>query len=255
MKAYINHHIFTQTSLDSGALTMLGAIIHNFPEPGIYHGTVFQGPETVALFQLLVEEDSPAMQADIDLAALKAPAECCDCGSEGHDVEQYFSVNPKGYAVFYVSRGAGGYAVQVAKVPAEGDKEQQKKRAAAAFDSRELKDGDLFAATLIRPGTYSVTNENAKATGQIAVAFPKPGKAPFRPGDPVSIECTAAVFRPAKIAIEASQGQLYRVKVPSRIKIELLKPDDGPAVSPEPTIASWSKPGRPKNRVGTRSKS
>jgi hypothetical protein len=247
MKAFINHHLFAQTTLDSGALTMLGAVIHNFAEAGIYHGTVFRGTETIARFQLMVDSESPAMQADIDLATLKTPPECC-CGEPGS--EQLFSVNPKGYAVFFVSRGAGGYAVHVARVPAEGEKEQQsRKMAALAFDSRELKEGDLFAATLIRPGTYAVTNKNAKATGQITVAYPKAGKTPYRPPEPVYVESTAEAFRPAKIAVEASQGQVYRVKVPSRIKIELVKPDDGPGIAPVHTIAGWKKPGRPMRRA------
>ena len=36
MKAYVNHHIMTQTNLDSAALTQLGAVVRNFLEPSDY---------------------------------------------------------------------------------------------------------------------------------------------------------------------------------------------------------------------------
>jgi hypothetical protein len=172
MKAFINHHLFTQTSLDSGSLTMLGAVIHNFPEAGEYFGTVFRGSQTVASFRLTVDKESPAMQVNIDLATLHLPPpEPCDCKAGPHDQEHHFVVNPKGYAVFHVSRGAGGFAVRVGKVPGEYETK--------FFDSRELREGDLFAATLIRPGTYSVTNVKTGARGEVVVAYPpKVGKEP-----------------------------------------------------------------------------
>ena len=34
----VNHHLFTQTGVDSGSLTMHGAVIHRFPEVGEYVG-------------------------------------------------------------------------------------------------------------------------------------------------------------------------------------------------------------------------
>ncbi len=236
-KAFINYPVFTQTTLDSGALTMLGVVIHNFPEPGEYRGTASRGERDVADFYLRVDKESDVMQVDIDLATLDRPAtELCECKSGLHERERHFVVNPKGYAVFYVSRGTGGYAVRVGRV--------EERSQTVVFDSREMKGGDLFAATLIRPGTYSVTNLSTGAKGEIVVSYPpQVGKERYRPPEPVEIECAGRELRPEKIKIQPAQGQIYRCQAPSRIRIELVKPDDGPRQPRQPVkVAGWRKP-------------
>ena len=216
MKAFINWHMFTQTSLDSGSLTMLGAVIHNFSEPGEYLGTISRKGKAVGDFHLTVDKECPAMQVNIDLATLhRRSSDKCES-----EPGKRLKVNPKGYAVFYVSQGAGGYAVVLGTL--------RGKRQVEVFDSRTLKEGDLFAVTLIRPGTYSVTNVKTDAKGEVVVAYPRTRKVPYRPPKPVTIECTEKRLRPNKIKIEPAQGQVYRLKVPSRITIELVKPDVGP---------------------------
>lgn len=174
-KAFINFPVFTQTTLDSGALTMLGVVIHSFPEPGEYQGTASRGERDVGEFYLRVDKESGAMQVDVDLATLDQPsAEPCECKSGRHERGRHYVVNPKGYAVFHVSRGLGGYAVRVGRVEQDSY--------AAVFDSREIGEGDLFAATLVRPGTYSVTNLKSGAKGEIVVTYPpKVGKERYSP--------------------------------------------------------------------------
>ena len=230
MKAYIKRHLITQTGLDSGALTMLGSVVHRFSEPGEYLVTILRDNEAVGRFQLTVEKECPAMQVDIDLATLHRLASEHPVG----EVEKRFKVNPEGYAVFHVSRGAGGYAVVASRMG--------RKRESKPFDSRELKDGDLFAATMIRPGTYSVTNVITGAKGEIVVAYPRIGKKPYRPPEPVSIYWTENALEPDRIDINPAQGQVHHFKVPSRIKIELVKPDDGLEGPRPPRIARWRKP-------------
>jgi hypothetical protein len=95
------------------------------------------------------------------------------------------------------------------------------------FDSRELTEGDIFAVTMIRPGTYSVTNVHADTRGEIVVTYPKLGKVPYRPSNPITIDCTKKAFNRKEIKIAPAQGQVYHIKTRSRIKIELLRPDDG----------------------------
>jgi hypothetical protein len=242
MKAYINRQLIEQTSLDSGALTMLAAIVHNFPEPGVYHGAATRGKETSATFQLTVDEKSTAMQVNIDLATLNEPApEGCGCQKGEHDDTRHFIVNPRGQAVFYVSKGPGGYAVAVNRV--------NEKR--VLFDSRQLTEGDLFAATLIRPGTYSVTNASTNARGEVNVAFLTPSKTAYRPPDPVTIEATqkglVVIYSnkdsgALKLELQFGQGQLYRIRTPSRIQIQLTKPNDGPQQKEPQSLVSWRKP-------------
>lgn len=240
MRASVNHHLYTQTSLDSGALTMLGAVIHRFPERGDYLGVAVQGRQRRS-FRLTVDDDSPAMQANIDLATLDSPPTRgeSDCGKdEGAARGRHFVVNPKGYALFHVSRGRGGYAVRVGR--------SSEREEGQVFDSAELQSGDLFAVTLIRPGTYSVANLPTEARGEIVVAYPRIEGGERRQPEPVYIECTEGALRPDRIHIEPAQGQVYRFRTPSRIAIELVRPDDGPEPPRGPgRTTRWRRPTRP----------
>jgi hypothetical protein len=220
-RVLVNRHLFTQTSVDSGSLTMLGVVIHRFPEPGEYMGVVERGGEARS-FRLRVDESSPEMQANVDLATLgggHSHSDDCGCKNKETDADPTFVVNPAGYVVFHVSNGPGGYVVRVGRL---------ERPEAALFDSTQLEGDDLFAVTLIRPGRYSVRNVAGKARGEIVVSYPKIGEQPHRPDEPVEIVCTEKAFRPARIRIQAAQGQLYRFRTPSRITIELVAPDDGP---------------------------
>lgn len=220
-KVVVNRHLLTQTSVDSGSLTMLGVVIHRFSEPGEYLGVIERGTETRS-FRLRVDASSSAMQANVDLAALgKGHTHTDDCGCKDRPMpdDRAVVVHPAGYVVFHVSSGRGGYVVRVGRL--EHPEEP-------AFDSTRLEGDDLFAVTLIRPGTYSVRSVGGEARGEIVVAYPKAGAHPHRPDEPVEIVCSEKTFRPARIRVQAAQGQLYRFRAPSRIAIELLEPDDGP---------------------------
>lgn len=225
-RVLVNRHLFTQTSVDSGALTMLGVVIHRFPEPGEYLGVVERGAEE-RTFRLRVDESSRGMQANVDLATLDrghSHGDDCSCKDKETGADPIFVVNPNGYVVFHVSSGHGGYVVRVGRL---------ERPEAALFDSTQLEGDDLFAVTLIRPGTYSVRNLAGEARGEIVVSYPKLGEQPHRPDEPVEIVCTEKAFRPARIRIQAAQGQLYRFRAPSRIAIELVEPDDGPSTKPK----------------------
>lgn len=239
-KALVNHHLFTQTVVDSGSLSMLGAVVHRPGVAGEYLGVAERGG-VLREFRVTVDDASTAMQVDIDLASLEsdttAAARVSDCGCAREGAAPGpFVVNPEGYVLFHVSRGAGGYAVRLGGPSGE-----------QGFDSTRLDGGDLFAVTLIRPGTYAVRNASAKAdaTGEIVVAYPKPQKQAFRPLDPIEIESSEKGLRPAKIRIHAAQGQVYRCPAPSRIVIELVRPNDGPK--------DGRPPDRPRRTVTRRS--
>ena len=154
MNLTFDQNLFTQTGLDSGLLTILGSVIHSFGEPGEYRGSVHKAGGEQAVFYLTVDKNSPAAHVNIDLATLREYAgatqkECCGDGTENR-----FTVNPRGYVVFHVSGGSGGFSVHVRR--AEEDPKTQ------VFNSQELGEGDIFSASIIRPGTYSVVNQLAK---------------------------------------------------------------------------------------------
>ena len=160
MNLTFDRNLFTDAGLDSGSLTMLGSAIHTFREAGNYKGTVRRGDNILSTFYLFADKNSAIAQVNIDLAELTKPeadpasAKCCH---DHYRDEHRFTLNPRGYAVFHVSSGPGGYYVHVEKVIEGKDSEQR------VFDSRKLSESDVFSAVIIRAGTYSVTNLLTKA--------------------------------------------------------------------------------------------
>jgi len=232
MNMSLDRNFFNQIGLDSAALTMLGTITHTFREAGEYRGVVRRttGPE--AAFYISADKNSSVAQVNIDLATLAhgtGGEPKCGCSA----AQNRFVVHPKGYVLFHVSGGQGGYSVHVRK--AEEDPNVK------IFDSRELQEGDVFSAVILRPGTYSVTNLLTKAKGEITVSYPTVGKRPYRPPGPLVVECTAKAIESGKVKLQPGQGLNFQLKVPSRIKIELLKPDDGPKRPRETEIGGWKK--------------
>lgn len=220
-KVHIDPNLFAQTGLDSGALTMLGAVVHRFEEPGEYRGTVKLGDAVERVFYLTVDKESPVAAADIDLAHLagsrsKQTAVDEYCSTE----EPWFSVNPRGYALFRVSEGKGGFSVTLRRAdPDEGT---------PVFNSIVLADGAIFSARVLRPGTYSVTNAVGRTRAQLVVAYPPKPFSGYRPPEPLRVEVAESGFEPEKIALKPAQGLIFECQTPSRIVIELVEPDDGP---------------------------
>lgn len=217
MPALLDQNIFTQTNLDSGALTILGSVLHTFSEPGAYRGVALRNGSAEATFALRVDPECAASQVNIDLSALAntGPSGC------GGGAGPAFAVHPKGYAVFHVGQGPGGYAVHLGIAGDEGPGPK-------AFDSRKLQPGDIFTATLLRPGTYRVTNALNKTHAEIVVSYPVVGKTAYKPGPAVSVECTGEGFAPKEIRLTPAQGQVFHCKAAAHLKIELVKADDGP---------------------------
>lgn len=250
MRTTFDPNLFTQIGLDSGSLTMLASVVHTFPEAGEYRGAVHLGEKVESVFYIKADKSSPVAQVNIDLVSLTTPPAqgtgcCCP---ESKEVQNQFVVNPKGYAVFHVSAGAGGYYVHMRKA----DEDQNQK----IFDSRKLEEGDIYSAVILRPGRYSVTNALGKtAAGELTIPYPSVGKTGYRPPAPVRVEVGEKGLEPRKIEAHPGQGILFHFKQPSRIKIELVKPDDGPGHPSEPSRAGWRKasipqqgPAKPKAR-------
>ena len=241
MNAALDSNLFSQIGLDSGSLTILGSVIHKFSEPGNYRGIIFKKEIEYAkkIFYISIDKNSPIVQANIDLAELmesnRSEIGLCKCCKRKGDLENHFILNPNGYALFHVSHEAGGYAVSVEKV----SEEQSDRR---PFDSRWLDDGDIFSAIIIRPGKYSVTNLITSCKGEIIVTYPKIDKVDYGPKDPIRVDIGQEEVELKAIEINPGQGILFNIKAPSRIKIELLKPDDGNrSNSNEKPAKGWKK--------------
>ncbi len=219
---YIDPNLFTQTTLDSGALTMLGSIVHQFGEPGEYRGTVRRGDEIERVFYLSVDKESSVAAADIDLARLAGALPQEDGGKCKDDDarEARFSVNPRGYALFRVSGGSGGYSVNLRKA--------QRDDKTPVFNSTVLAEGARFAARILRPGTYAVVNGEGKGKAKLTVSYPPKAFSNYRPPDPQQVKVTRKGFEPDRIELKPAQGLVFECEEPARIVIELVEPDDGP---------------------------
>jgi hypothetical protein len=233
MNVTMDPHLFTQIGLDSGSLTMLGTIVHSFPNPGEYRGVVHEGAEVKATFSLSSDKNSAVAQVSIDLASLvsatgKSYSETSSCCKEtlGDKAPHRFIVNPRGYALFHVSHGAGGYSVHVRRTDAD---EKDK-----GYDSRSLVQGDLFTAIFLRPGIYSITNTLTGATGEIVVNYPRRNEKRYRPPLPVRVACNQKSFEPNKLQVDPGQGVIFENRASARVVIKLEKADDGPKAKEPP---------------------
>lgn len=243
MRTTFDQNLFTQIGLDSGSLTLLASVVHSFPEPGAYRGAVHLGEKVESVFYINADNNSPVAQVNIDLGSLTAgpatssAAGCC-CEDTAKNAANEFVVNPKGYAVFHVTSGAGGYYVHLRK--ADQDPNQK------IFDSRKLEEGDIYSAVILRPGRYSITNTLGKGTsGELTVHYPSVGKTAYRPPAPLHVDVSEKGFQPHKIEVHPGQGILFHPRQPSRIKIELVKPDDGPKAAGPHARGGWRKSSLP----------
>jgi hypothetical protein len=253
MNLTFDQNLFTQVGLDSGSLTMLGSVVHSFQEPGEYRGSVHKADGGQAVFYITVDKNSPAAHVNIDLASLKefsdtAEEECCDDEKANH-----FTVNPKGYAVFHVSAGTGGFSVHVRRTE-EDPKEK-------VFNSQQLGEGDIFSAAILRPGTYSVSNrlandtekgkekEKEKERARVVVSYPEMGKTAYRPPEPVRVQVGPRGLEPASINLKPAQGLVFDIKTSARIVIELVKADDGPGDDRPSPRRGWSKNALPRTNA------
>jgi hypothetical protein len=251
MNLTFDQNLFTQIGLDSGSITLLGSIVHSFQEPGEYRGSVHKADSGQAVFYITVDKNSPAAHVNIDLASLKeysrkAEKDCCDDERPNH-----FTVNPKGYVVFHVSAGSGGFSVHVRRT-VEDPKEK-------VFNSQQLGEGDVFSAVILRPGTYSVTNrladgrekekEKEKERARVVVSYPEIGKTAYQLPAPVRVQIGPRGFEPARINLKPAQGLVFDIKTSARIVIELVKADDGPGDDRPSPRRGWSKNALPKTNA------
>lgn len=206
MRTIVKRQLFTQRVFDSGSLGVLASVIHQFGEAGAYEAKTYLGESPAGAFSFVVDPDSKVQQLTIDLAELGREKEDCKC--EGEKREERI-VSPKGYVLFYASRGIG-YSVRVGR----GNERQ------AAFDSRQLGSGDLFAVSLLEPTTYSVVDRIGGGKAEITVELdPARIRKANRP-DPVYADAKKGAIEPRSIRLVSAQGLVFRISTGSRVVIE-----------------------------------
>ena len=217
MKVLLNRHLLMQTDSDSGALTVHGAVVHRFAEPGSLAGTVYRGRDAVGRFTLHVDPACETKQLNLDLVQI-------DRSVGLRHAAEHFAVAAGGHVVFWVSKGAGGYAVVLAA---------REPDAKPSFDSRTLGAGDYFTVNPLRPGLYGATNSQSKAEGRLVVAYPDMQRRSRTAAAPAAIRAGAKGFSPERAEIQPMQGIVFQIEAPSRIRIALLEPTDRPRAKGE----------------------
>jgi hypothetical protein len=244
----VNRHVFTTRVFDSGALTVLATVIHQFSDPGKYIVSIRRGDTVLGSTRFEVAADAPT-QLNIDLAAGGIPgksnpfdrsaraakagtsAKDCGCGGGGGRTHAASAaavpagapppkiVAPGGYVQFHVSHGEGGLSAQVRK-------EQTDK---ILFDTTVLGTGDLFAVSLLAPATFTLANTAGTATGSVTVSFSKEVARRLKQTTPVYVDVSKSAFTPKDLQVASGQGLVFRVQDAARVVVT-QKTDPTPQV-------------------------
>lgn len=237
MNLNINRNLFSHINTDSGSLSILSTITHQFNQPGHYEGIVMKGSIITRRFGIVVTEGGSGINENTETSTITSGKKGLSSTISSSLTQgtmypkqmlidlkdtspDQFVLATKGYAVFYVSAGLGGYAIEVHRF--------EKGNQIKVFDSSLLKDEDTLSVNIIRPGTYSITNTINNAKADLVVKYPELKKLQKNP-QPVKVECSVQnQFNPDKVTLDPAQGLIFIFKTPSRIKIDLTKPEDRP---------------------------
>ncbi len=204
----VDHALFSQVGLDSGALGRLGTVVHRFDEQGAYRVATMARGVAVDETTLRVEQGAPD-SVHVDLA---------DAGRRGSASGDGVAVAPGGHVLFHVGSGNLRWAVEATDDPSGGPK----------FDSRRLERGDQFVATILRPGSYAVANTLGSGETEIHVPFVAPGRTPYRPGPPMYVAMGPRCSE-ASLQLGAAQPLVFEIEQAARIVVQLTGADDGPS--------------------------
>jgi hypothetical protein len=201
----INRALLTNPALDSGAIAVRGTVFHVFTEAGDHDVTILRDGRVTGRFTVAVQPEGAVPQVNVDLAGLEA-----DAGRSGN-VTGHYAIREGGVMGFAAGLGVGRYAVVIGHTAAGGSR--------TVLDSRgQLPAGDLFAVTLIIPGTYRATNLASQARLQITVA--KPGRdEPYSPARPTLVRAGDHGFDPATAHILAGQSIVLLAETPARFLV------------------------------------
>lgn len=249
----VNREMFEQTSFDSAVPSGAAVVAHRFRSEGQYVVALSREERVAETRSMLV---SPAAAADRDSGSpvgetgrLRLPDAMTIDLTDSRPVPgrpvplrptSRLTMPAGGYAAFTGAVGRANRAL-VRRVTSTGSEEE------VEFDTEKLGGDDVFAVTLVRPGSYAVRNSVGGHEGRIVVTYPVIGDVPYRPADPLEVRVTDTGLDPKAVTIGPGQGVIFRIDAPSRITVDLVEPDDGPGDDPRrPRPARrWRPPRRP----------
>ena len=202
----INRALLVNPALDSGAIAVRGTVFHVFTESGDHDVTILSGDRVTGRFTVTVQAEGAPPQVNLDLAGLEV-----DTGRSG-EITGPFAIREGGVMGFAAGQGIGRYAVVIDHTAGGGSR--------TVLDSRgQLPAGDLFAVTLITPGTYRATNLASQARLQITVAMPRRDE-PYNPARPTLVRAGDHGFDPDQAHILAGQSIVLLAETPARFLVE-----------------------------------
>ncbi|MGB3919729.1 hypothetical protein [Methanothrix sp.] len=210
MKARVNLQLLKTAAIDSGALGVLSMVVHQFSSPGRYSIAISNQGKVLKYIQFDVDAKSEVMQLDIDLAqaaTLKKKAHTSATPSSKIEDQTEQIISPKGYVLFHVSSGSG-YSVMVSDSLGR-----------AVFNSMKLDNNDLFAVSLLEPGSYSMRNSIDSAAGEITVSLPPEMSGKLKDLDTQYVDVSVKKLDPQRIELISTQGLVFRTKSSARIVI------------------------------------
>jgi hypothetical protein len=168
--------------------------------------TILRDGRVTGQFTVAVQPEGAVPQVNVDLAGLAADAD------RSGNITGSYAVREGGVMGFAVGPGVGRYAVVIRHTAGGGSR--------TVLDSRgQLPAGDLFAVTLITPGTYRATNLTTQARLPITVAMPGRGE-PYSPARPTLVRAGDHGFDPAAAHILAGQSIVFLAETPARFLVE-----------------------------------
>ena len=202
----INRALLTNPALDSSAVAVRGTLFHVFREAGDHDVTILRDGRVTGWLTVAVQPEGAAPQVNLDLARLEADAD------RSGGATCYYAIREGGVMGFAVGLGVGRYAVVIGHAAGGGSR--------TVLDSRgQLPPGDLFAVTLITPGTYRATNLANQARLQITVTMPRRDE-PYSPARPTLVRASDDGFDPAAAHILAGQSIVLLAEIPARFLVE-----------------------------------
>lgn len=212
---------------------MLAMVLHQFSSPGRYRASISSRGRVPKSVHFDVDAKSEAMQLNIDLAGTttsidKACRAVIPCGQSEEPAR--LVVSPKGYVLFHASSGSG-YSVIVSDSLGR-----------VVFNSSKLGNGDLFAVSLLEPGSYSMKNSVDSSTGVASVTLPERMFGRMGELETQYIDVIEKKLDPQRIELISSQGLVFRIKSPARIVIakEPIAKEEATRMRLKPQV-SWRK--------------
>jgi hypothetical protein len=209
MGVFVNTAMLRTTSTSSDALDVLGTIIHPVPV-GDYGGEVWRGKTRLSTFTLSVAKEDQPSSVQVDLETLAGPR---SSGSAPKFRATGTDQSP-GYVVFHVSSGEGGFHVLLTR----GGK--------TVHDTRQLSAGDMFAATLVRPGSYDMAAGKTRQ-GKIEVKNLQARAELRREFATGNVKVTAAALEPKAVEVEAGDSVVFNLMAAATVSVAFKGPKSG----------------------------